>query len=382
MKNVSQALIACLLFGPLLISLNCYSAETADEAPPPKTLEPEIKAEESVPQKSSDESTDGLSGGEQRPLGKQGVLTDRVLLAVGARLDTAFSAGDPVQQGFRIPSMRLSVFGEVHPAIAYRLSVGQTREFASVLLPQLLPSEAYVQFKNADSFLPSNLNLKVGIFTPQLHPWWSTDLDTLPFADYFSSHRMLFLGRDIGAELAVRIVGNLGATLGIFNGAGIYGLNTNNSKAFTGSVRGSVDLGDAEVEAGWSGYRFSQSSAGSINYKSSWVSDFFLILNHSKSAFVLGGDLALGAFEDNMAQFAPTGLAVFLSVSLADWLRFLARGESVRNPPSGNGGTFAAYQLGPAFRVSSQVHLFCNFQYSNMEGAVVNATEIRLRLVI
>ncbi len=201
-------------------------------------------------------------------------------LSVHARFDAAYSGGEPTVQGFSIPHFYLGVDGVANPSMTYRLSIGPSREFSSTLIPQMVPTEAFFKITSVAvseiSEKPS-LGVQLGMFSPALNPWWTPDLGDLWIPEFFVGQRQLLLTRDIGVELSANpIPDRLQVTAGFFNGNGVFGFNTNNSRAVTLFTRFQVPIGEWRLSVGGGGFNFIQGSAGSTNYRSHWIANPFI----------------------------------------------------------------------------------------------------------
>ncbi len=62
-----------------------------------------------------------------------------------------------------------------------------------------------LQMRENDS--TAAVNLKMGMYAPQFNPWWSPDLGLTSLPDYHKIHELMFLSRDIGAQLTIRPTG-------------------------------------------------------------------------------------------------------------------------------------------------------------------------------
>jgi hypothetical protein len=309
------------------------------------------------------------------------------LLALQARIDAAFSAGPPVAQGFAIPSIRLSAYGDIGANINYRLSFGETREFTTVALPQILPVEAYVEWSTIRLTLDREdpaFIWRVGMFTPSFNPWWTPDLTYLQEPDYFAIHQALFMSRDIGTELAYEPSANgFRASIGVFNGNGILSLNTNNSRAFSASVSNNFEEDESQLLVGASGYDLTQSSAGSVNFKALWVSDFFANLTLKRLGLTVGGDFTVAGYTDSVTQCTPVGGTASVSLDVIEWLKLFGRAELLTSPPLLPTGTLQHYEIGPIFSFSQALNLYVWYDYLDQgNGNIQNSFQMRLRLVI
>lgn len=308
------------------------------------------------------------------------------LLTVGARLDTSFSGGGAIQQGFSIPYFRLSAYGEAGKNIDYRLTLGQTREYSSAILPQMLPVEGYVDLatnppREGETREGLDVRLRAGMMAPLYNPWWTPDLGELPMVEYHETHRALFVAREIGAELAVRPMGEkLTLAVGAFNGSGIVSLNTNNSKAFTTHVHGAFPVGGMKVGVGASVYLSEQSVPGAINYKKSSLVDYFTYLDILSLGVRLSVDAFATTFEEPSRTIRPNGFAAMANVRVYSWLSIFCRWESSTDSPLS--GKIRNFQIGPTAELSDYVKAFFIYQSLTANGSDQRMLQARLRLNI
>lgn len=304
---------------------------------------------------------------------------DGALLTVGARFDTAFILGGAVSQGFSLPSVRLTAFGDAAKWIHYRLSLGQTREFSSALLPQITPVEAYVDL-GAERVLNENgLRWRLGMFTPTLNPWWSPDLSDLAIPDYNESHRRIFLSRDLGTELAIGVARDLTLFAGAFNGNGIVGLNTNNARAFTAGVRFDFDWARWKFSTMLSGFTSYQASLGSVNYKNDAVGDLSLMVKHEDWGVTVGADFMVGNFRSYLTSNNPLGGSFFTEISLSQGVRLFARAEVLSRVPTTN-YTLNHFQLGPEVTLGQYIRAYFLYDYLYAGTSAENTFLGRVRL--
>lgn len=236
--------------------------------------------------------------------------TSSFLPSFSLRMDSMFAAASAINQGFSLPSIRLSLFGSVDSHLKYRLSLGQTREFSSVLLPQIMPVEAYLEFipfheKAGDSPM---LRWKAGMFTPTLNPWWSPDLSDLDLPDYNRIHQSVFLSRDLGSEIIFHPFTDL-VTLsaGYFNGSGIFGQNSNNSRTLIGYAEFRLPFDDDwGLFAGGNVQRLEQSDSTSVNFKWSLMFHAFVGIESKAIKARLTAEVIYGQFLDLTRSLYPT----------------------------------------------------------------------------
>jgi len=308
-------------------------------------------------------------------------------LGLGLRLDSAFSAGAPAQQGFAVPSVRVTLHGDISTNASYRLSLGQTREFSTVMLPQILPVEAYIDIatgRNDGMSAESLLNWRIGMFTPTFNPWWTPDLTDVDLPDYHETHKQLFISRDLGTEISYEVrPGGLKFGAGAFNGNGIVALNSNSSKAFTGYLSQGIQFPGLKWTLGASGYTLVQSDPDSINYKSYLVGNVYSAFHFEKIALDLKVEFFAGSFRDSTQNFSSAGGAGTLYVGILPWLRLFTRGESVSNPVTTQFAQYRHFQIGPSFYLGEGLKAYTFYDYADSgTGHQENSFHIRLRLVI
>ncbi len=314
-----------------------------------------------------------------------GTLNDQQLLLVGVRIDAAYTGGGAVVQGFMIPSVRLTAWGRAGDLIAYRFSLGQTKEFSSVLLPTLMPVQAYVDFNSSSAMdwdPHSRLTLRFGLFTPTFNPWWTPDLSEIALPDYNESHRALFLARDIGAEIILEpIVGRLQFYAGMFNGSGIFATNTNNSRAFTAGVQGNVLFNGAKWMMGFSALLHEQADPTNVNFRSDAIGNLFTSLEFAGSPFKLTAELFGGGLSDSTRNSTALGGAGALYIPVFTGLRFFARAEVLRGTGTGT-GLIRNGQFGPILDLHKSTQAYVFYQYLDTNGSIEHMGWVRVRLNI
>ncbi len=303
------------------------------------------------------------------------------ILQVGLRTDVAFSAGRATDQGFSLPSLRVNFTGEVARQFDYKLSLAPSREFSSVLIPQVLPVDAWILFRNSTR-ADATLLWRVGMFAPTLSPSFSPDLADLPIPDYAATHRATLLFRELGTELTLRPTPELEFTAGVFNGSGIVALNTNNAKAFSGAAIVHIGLGDdSELRFGVSGYASRQSDSGSVNFISNTIGSAFVALHLGEST-ELGLDIVSGRLQDASRSEAVFGLVGSALVGISPWLKAYFRGEGIRYSPVID-PRMNRLQLGPVIEPMKNLRLFVFYEHSDdSTGASENAFQCLIRLVL
>lgn len=306
------------------------------------------------------------------------------LINVGLRIDPGLIIGSPIQQGFVINSVRLTLFG-TSDRFDYRLSLGQTREFAAALIPQMTAVEAYVRgnaFKEPGEFDEYRLQAKIGMFTPSFHPYWSPDLSDVDINDYSLAHRDVLIGRDLGAELKYqnKEVGFSGG-FGAFNGSGITTINSNNTKAFTVFLRQQMGTSQSNVAIGLSGYWLGQSTRGGVNFKSNALGMGYTELSLFDSRLKVVIEYFGGTFEDSTRRMTVSGGALWGWFQLFEGARLFARIETLSGSPVGNSLGFDHLVMGPIFDLNRSLKLFTHFETVKYEdGNTENQMIFRLRL--
>ena len=357
---------------PVAAPLSAPAATTTAVVPPSPSAPESGARSESVPDLSTQSSVTEHADDDERSL-----------MAFSARVDAGYIQGNTVTQGFTIPSLRLSAHGDVTDVISYRLSFGETREFSTALLPQILPMEAYVAFGHEPDKDSSSARLtwRVGMFTPTLNPWWSPDLAYLNIPSYQQTQYALLLGPDIGTEVSFYPFGqSLQLTMGYFNGNGNYGLNVNDAKALTFFLKETIPAGRGRFVTGAGIYYQGQSLLGDDNYKSNWVGDAYA--GWEVGPLTLSLDLLGGTLTDSMGNSYPLGGAALTSIDFTHWLGLFARAEYLVHSPNDN-GTLEHGQIGPEIRLSDAVKAFVTYDYQQSDVAgVENSLQILLRLVI
>jgi len=305
------------------------------------------------------------------------------ILIMGLRLDTLYALNGVIDQGFSIPMLRVIASGSVSPLLSYRIALGQSREFSSVLLPQLIPVEAFVDVgrvaEGGHAESEQLLGWRLGMFSPSLNPWWTPDLGISRIADYGQLHTSLLLNRDVGTEVTISAFSEGHIKLGYFNGSGIYNLNTNNSKAITGLVTKAIKFdGETRLWLGISGYSVFQSVQGSVNFRSNWISNLYARLEWENAQ--IGLEILGGEFQDNLRLVQPLGIAGICDIPMASGLNLFGRFETGTQMPEG--GNLNHFQLGPKLSWDSSVQLFLFYDYLENYLGRQNSGQFRLRITI
>ncbi len=248
-----------------------------------------------------------------------GTAGDQIIptLNLKARFDAAFSGGEPTQQGFSLPHFFLGVDGTANPYMTYRLTVSPSREYSTGLVPNIVPTEAFVRLSNVTE---KELNdgpsftASLGLMAPMINPWWSPDIGELWVPDFFYGQRLLLLGRDMGVEFGATLIPKrLELRAGYFNGNGIFGFNTNNSRAITGFGRlHLIPPGEWRIYVGGGGFHFGQGSTGSSNFRSQWVANPFLGIESDLLKFLFTLEGWFGGYQDVSRSCSPKGVVLSL----------------------------------------------------------------------
>ncbi|MBM4303340.1 MAG: hypothetical protein FJ112_03315 [Deltaproteobacteria bacterium] len=298
------------------------------------------------------------------------------------RIDGSYSGGGAVSQGFSIPSIRLSGFGTVGKYLDYRLSLGQTKEFSTAGLAQVLPVEAYVVF-NVNSMgerESSNLKFKAGLFSPAFNPIWTPDLSYLNLPDFNATHRTLFLSREAGGELTLEAFHRwLEISVGAFNGTGVFAENTNNAKAFTAYARLNIPFQSWNLSLGTGNSIVRQSTEGSVNYKSSWVTDVFFTLDipNWRTQFAIDGFSS--QFDDSVRGLSPKGGSAVINLGFGSWFGVFARYEYSTKAPLLL-REIRQLQIGPEIYFDENVKAFVTYTEVKTSGDDDKMITARFRL--
>ncbi len=365
----------------LSLLIFCISGFVRGESVPTPLDSPEpVESTPKVIPKESKEAAEELDGLTQSLYGA-GQLQQ---LAMGARFDTAFLTGSGLIQGFTLPSARLTVFGDLSLHVKYRFSLGQTREFSTVLLPQILPVEAFVDFSTRPLFRnESGLVVRMGMFTPDFHPLWTPDLSYLTLPTYHESHRTLFLGRELGLQVKYHSSNDqFEAGLAFVNGVGILSENSNNAKALALFVKHGFEFGSAEFKMGLSAFGRLQSSKGSLNFRQDWLALAWASMR--LRSIELWAEYYLGEFEDSAVRNEPNGSAFMISVEVSPTISLWGRYETLGGSPSGATGIMDRWEVGPRFQLHSNLQLFSTYSQID-EGFGLGAIQefrVQLRLNI
>ena len=298
------------------------------------------------------------------------------------RIDGGYSGGGAVSQGFSIPSIRLSGYGTAGKYLDYRLSLGQTREFSTASLAQVLPVEAYVIFNvnEIENRGDSNLKFKAGLFSPTFNPLWTPDLSYLNIPDFNETHRALFLSREAGAELSWEgFRQRLEVSVGAFNGTGVFAENTNNAKAFTGYLKVNFPFESWKISLGTGNYVLKQAAKGSVNYKSTWVTDGFMVIEIPEWKSQLVVDAFSSQFEDSVRSISPKGGSVVLNLGLGKWLGVFGRYEYSTQSPLLS-GELRQVQFGPEIYFDDSVKGFFTYTQLDSGGSQEKSFAVRMRL--
>ena len=221
----------------------------------------------------------------------------------------------------------------------------------------------------------------MGLFRHMLNPQWSQWLTGVP--DYFGSHSALLLGEQIGFEGAYVCDSRaFELRVGLTNGNGIFGLNTNNARALHGFFRSTSHWSSVLLDWGTSVYTFRQSAPGGANYRENWASNLFAYMQFPRLWVRLGVELLWGNFWDADSDVFARGWAAqaflpFLGHEL------LIRAEHLEGSPAYDGRHFKQFQIGPAFYPSSKMTVFLLQQYVEpgvSAGEVTTFARLRMEL--
>lgn len=319
--------------------------------------------------------------------GLLGAYNDSNLLLLGLRTDTSYFAGSVLQQGFALSSVRLTAWGSSGSHISYRFSIGQTREFSTVLLPQLTPVEAWVDFhtsSRADWNAHSRLNWRVGMFSPTFNPWWSPDLGDMQVLvpDYLQSHRALFLSRDLGTEITMEPVSDrVFLTAGVFNGNGIISYNTNAAKAFTFSAQTKIPIYESKLWFGVSAYMMDQADPASISFRNNGVWNIYTAWEYPRWKAWLAFEVFGGELNDSTRTAYPLGGAAMAQFRIFKGVRWFSRAEAARGTGRGGDNKLTSIQMGPVLDFHKTAQLFLLFHHNETEDrSNENYGYFRLRL--
>lgn len=303
------------------------------------------------------------------------------LLEMFIFLDTSFSIGRSVYQGFEVSAARFGARGDIAPFADYRFMAGQTKEFSSAQLTQLTVVDAWIRAHNGKRIgTPPTMTWRVGMFTPSVNPWWSPDLVDLPaLPDYALNHEGILPNRDLGTEFLYRPFEGVEVVAGIFNGSGITNLNTNNSRGFNGLLRGRLNLGGAYLEAGVGGYLQQQADSTSVNYINNAAGSFFLSLGDRQGAWWLAADITSGRIEDSIASNAALGAGLAALFDLGAPLHLFVRGEVLRYTPD-SAGNLERVQAGPMLVANEWLRAFLLYEYRRNASGAESAADLQFRV--
>lgn len=305
------------------------------------------------------------------------------LLVLGVRADLAFSAGRPTDQGFSIPGLRVNVSGEIARCLDYKVAIAPTRELSSVLLPQLLPAEVSVQFRDAGrNSWKSDAHFlwKLGLFAPSVNPLFTPDLGELPMPSYSRTHQATLLFRELGSEWMLRPVpGLLDLSGGVFNGNGTLALNTNNAKAFTGSAVLHLTLGDVALRLGLGGQSVRQADPTSVNFVNNLIGTVFAVAQVGERTW-LSVDVVSGKLQDSSRAEAVLGVTGVGYIGLTSWISAYLRAETLRYSPSID-PRVNRFQIGPAVDPTRGLRVFAFYEHlDNGTSASESSGQILVRV--
>ncbi len=296
-------------------------------------------------------------------------------LNLSASFDAAYASEGRIAQGFSIPALRVSLFGDLREDTHYRLSLSQTREYSSALVPQILPSEAYVERE-----ISSWLSAKFGMFPATLNPLWSLHLTESWIPESLNLHQRTLLRNDIGVETLARLFDTVDITIGYVNGNGLFGLNTNNSRAVVSSLTVNIPIGEIATRIGASGFYATQSTVRSVNFKSNWTGNVFLALDCQE--FHLQGDLLMGEFQDSNRIIKPVGGALVGRIPIWENWGLYGRFDRIVGDPIEN-LEITTFQGGITLTNSPDLDTFLYFENRfTYPGIAENSFHARLRLIL
>jgi hypothetical protein len=304
-------------------------------------------------------------------------------LSWGLRLDSAFSGGDPDMQGFYLPSFRIHGQAKIFDGAQLSIAMGQTRDFTSLYLPQIMPVEGVLTLSTKKLMQGPELYWKLGMFIPYLNPRWSLDLADVNFPQYSRTQELTLPYSDIGTEVGFLSESkNVKISVGAFNGSGILSFNTNNTKLFTSNIEIEEDFAVFKILLGSGVFYHSQSVYGSSNYKSNWALDSYLEFRFLNSHLIVTGDYLLGRFEDSTRIVYPNGVAGTVTGYLVDQLALYTRLEYLKNSPSSLGGDMRTIQMGSILDFSKILRVFMYYTYLEEASGGTNSGQIRVRIVL
>lgn len=367
-----------------VLALSSIAPGAPEEKPNSSETSPVIQKSEKVEEQvEAPAPSPALSNPSLSESTQSNVLKPSNSLGFNVRIDAAYSGGGSVYQGFSIPSIRLSGFGEVGKYLDYRLSVAQTREFSRSSLAQILPAEAYVVLSLNPNVTDTktNLRLKAGLFSPSFNPVWTPDLSYLNIPDFNETHRALFLFREVGAEIHLEPFKKwLEIAVGAFNGTGIFAQNTNNSRALTAHLKLNIPFQKWTMSLGTGNYFLNQANVGEVGYKSITVSDLFLgveIPDWNTQLYIDG----FSSHFDHISGLNPVGGSAVLNLGLTSWLGLFGRYEYATESPVLS-GCIRQFQLGPVIYFDPAVKSFVTYGELETGGSKERTMMIRLRLSV
>ncbi len=323
-----------------------------------------------------------LQGATESSAGEDVVPT----LNVKARFDAAFSGGEPTQQGFTLPHFFLGVDGTANPWMTYRLTVSPSREYSTGLVPNVVPTEAFIrmgsvsQKEMADT---ANITATLGLMAPTINPWWSPDIGDLWVPDFFYGQRLLLLSRDMGLELAGHLIPKrLEVAVGYFNGNGIFGFNTNNSRALTAFGRlHLIPPGTWQMYVGGGFFHFAQGVSGATNYRQNWVANPFLAIEGEPLQLHFSLEGWWGGFQDSARRYSPKGVVASLRLGhprLQGFVRYL----NLSSVPTSM-GRLSELHLGATSDPFPHLKIFFYFQQvAGRSTGTENSVNLRARFAL
>lgn len=296
--------------------------------------------------------------------------------------DMSFSGGGATVQGFSLPVARVTLDQPISKRTSGLFSLGQSREYTGALLPTLIPVDASLNFRSVMESTEAEVSWKLGMFNPAFVPWWTQNLQDLPYLPNYSEvHPFLFLNREIGAEIQFEPVADRSAIfVGVFNGSGIFGQNSNNSRAYTLGARWTFEVGGGDLEVGASGLVINQSQIGSVNYRASNLLFGFVDWDLPELGLFFAVEGYSGHVEDSASAGDPYGLAFFTQWSFSTLISLFLRVEQMYGYSRGDGNLFH-FQFGPTLTWSEQIQTFFLFsQLSSFGSGTENVGMVRTRV--
>lgn len=338
----------------------------------------------------------GFSQGEPSPLESEGeivleeeetlppskeILSPFSQLNIKLRGDFSYRAGTVSEQGFSLPSLRLTFLGNLEQFADFKVSFSQTKEVGTASLSHIVPVEAFLGNPDAnDNF---HLFWRLGLKSPEGHPFYAKDLGDSIFPKYLESYRNVLLGNDLGAEVGIDLPKE-GLLLGggFFNGTGVNGNNNNSSRVFTGFLRVEKEWGEIQWSLGLLPYFLLQSAEGSLNYRKRFLVSGHTQLKKKNSETAAGVEAWGGNFQDANTNLNPVGGSIWACLELLQGFSLFSRYERSLNQP-GSYLNLSRWEVGAYIFPISQVQIFGFFEYLDYrDQGVENNFQARLRFFL